>query len=139
MAEQLEFTFGRFLLRWAACLFVVFATYNPTGYSYFHWIAAGIETELSLKVATGLMLGTSYLAAARISRIALGTSGFVTGLAAALLFSFGLITLISPGTRFAEVVRYLHLVSVATAIAVGVSWSHIKHRVTGQRTARILS
>ncbi len=137
--QQLSFTFGRFLLRWMACVFMVFSTYNPSGYSYYHWVAAGIEDQLSLKVAAGLILGTAYLTAARIGRIALGTSGFIAGLLAALLFSFGLITLVSPGTRFAEVVRYLHLVSVASTIAIGVSWSHIKHRVSGQRTARIVS
>lgn len=139
MAEQFKFTLGRFCLRWLASGFVVFATYNPTGYSYFHWVSANSDSHLSLKVVAGLMLGVSYLVAARISRSALGNSGFVTALLAALLFSFGMITLVAPGTRFAEAVRYLHLISLATAIAVGVSWSHIKHRVTGQRTARELT
>jgi len=139
MSEQFKFTLGRFFLRWLASCFVVFATYNPTGYSYYHWVSSNSDSQLSLKVVAGLMLGVSYLVAARISRSTLGNSGFVTALVAALLFSFGLITLVSPGTRFAEAVRYLHLVSLATAIALGVSWSHIKHRVTGQRTARELT
>jgi hypothetical protein len=139
MAEHLKFTFGAFILRWIAAVFVVFATYNPTGYSYYHWLLLEAENWLPLKVLAGLMLGTSYLVAVRISRIALGNSGFVTALLAALLFSFGLVSLVSPGTRFAETVRYLHLISIATAIAVGMSWSHIKHRVTGQRTARYVS
>lgn len=134
-----SFTFGSFIARWLAAMGVVFATYNPSGYSYYHWVAFEPDSQLPLKVVAGLMLGTAYLVAVRITRVALGNSGFITALLAALLFSFGLITLVSPGTRFAEAVRYLHLLSIATTIAVGVSWSHIKHRVTGQRTARYLS
>ncbi|MFT7625468.1 MAG: hypothetical protein ACI9WU_004659, partial [Myxococcota bacterium] len=26
-----------FLMRWVAALFLVLATYNPTGHSYYHW------------------------------------------------------------------------------------------------------
>lgn len=132
-------TLGGFLVRWAGCVFVVFATFNPTGYSYYHWIVGTGDAQLALKVAAGLALGTAYLAAVRIARVALGSSGFITGLVAATLVSIAMLSLVSPGTRFAEVVHYLHLVSVGTTLAVGVSWSHIKHRVTGQATMRILS
>ncbi len=133
------FSLGGFLVRWAGCVFLVFASYNPTGYSYYHWIIGGGDAQLPMKVASGLALGTAYLAAVRIARVALGNSGFITGLVAATLVSIAMLSLVSPGTRFAEVVRYLHLVSVGTTLAVGVSWSHIKHRVTGQWTTRILS
>lgn len=139
MVEHQSFTFGSFCLRWAAASFIVFATYNPSGYSYYHWVTSGLETQTSAKVLAGLALAIGYVVAARISRVALGTSGFVTALLCALLFSFGMMAVVSPGTRFEEEVRYLHLFSISTAIAIGVSWSHIKHRVTGQRTARTVS
>lgn len=132
-------TLSGFLVRWVGCVFIVFATFNPTGYSFYHWIAGGGDALVPLKVAVGLALATTYLVAVRIARVALGTSGFVTGLIATTLVSIGMLSLVSPGTRFAEVVRYLHLVAVGSTLAVGISWSHIKHRVTGQWTTRILS
>ena len=130
---------GGFLVRCAGCVFVVFATFNPTGYSFYHWIIGSGDALVPLKVAVGLGLATAYLVAVRVARVALGMSGFITGLIATTLVSIGMLSLVSPGTRFAEVVRYLHLVAVGTTLAVGVSWSHIKHRVTGQWTTRILS
>ena len=33
------FGLSGFLLRLAAALFVVFATYNPSGFSFYHWVA----------------------------------------------------------------------------------------------------
>ena len=29
-----------FLLRWLGAIVLVFAAYNPTGWSYYHWIMA---------------------------------------------------------------------------------------------------
>lgn len=133
---QYEFTAGGFMMRWLASLFVVFATYNPSGYSYYHWIVAGSDDPLSLKIAAGAFLATSYLVAARLSRAAVGTSGFVTGLVAAILFSYGVASLVSASGSLGRVLHYVYLASLATAIAVGISWSHMKHRLTGQRTTR---
>lgn len=136
---QYEFTFGGFAVRWLASLFVVFATYNPSGYSYYHWMAAGGDDPWSLRVAAGLLLATSYLVAARISRAAVGTSGFITGLVAAILFSYGVASLVSVSGSLGRALHYVYLASLATAIAVGISWSHMKHRLTGQRTTRTVA
>lgn len=140
-SRHLEFTFSGFLSRWGVSLFIVFASYNPAGYSYYHWVARTemVDGYLSLKIAAGVLLATSYLVMARISRSAVGTIGFITALVAAALFSYGVISLTSPGTRWAEVARYMHLVSLATALAVGVSWAQMKHRLIGQRTARTVT
>jgi hypothetical protein len=138
-AGQYEFTFGGFVSRWLASLFVVFATYNPSGYSYYHWIVARTDDHLSLKVAAGVLLATGYLVAARISRAAIGTSGFVTGLVAAIFFSYGVASLVSAGGSLGAALHYVYLTALATAIAVGISWSHMKHRLTGQRTTRTVA
>jgi hypothetical protein len=32
------FTWASFFIRWLAITALVFATYNPSGYSYLHWL-----------------------------------------------------------------------------------------------------
>lgn len=136
---QYEFTFSGFLARWLASLFIVFATYNPSGYSYYHWVMTDGDDALSLKVAAGLALATGYLVAARISRSAVGTSGFVTGLVAVILFSYGVASMVSSGGSLGTALHYVYLTALATTIAIGISWSHMKHRLTGQRTTRTVA
>jgi len=36
---QSAFILTSFLQRWIIALVLVFATFNPTDYSYFHWVA----------------------------------------------------------------------------------------------------
>ena len=40
-----SFGFVDFLWRWAAGLALVFATYNPSGTSYFHWVKSAFSGE----------------------------------------------------------------------------------------------
>ena len=37
------FNFASFLGRLVAALILVFATYNPSGYSYFHWVEQSLS------------------------------------------------------------------------------------------------
>ena len=34
-----SFGIQRFVTRWLAAMFLVLATYNPSGYSYYHWVS----------------------------------------------------------------------------------------------------
>ncbi|MGY8695158.1 MAG: DUF6524 family protein, partial [Verrucomicrobiia bacterium] len=38
MEPSYKFDISSFIIRWIVCLFLVFAAYNPSGYSYFHWV-----------------------------------------------------------------------------------------------------
>ena len=58
-----SFNWVGFLLRLLFALVLVYATYNPEGYSYFHWIQASLnhpETGLlgsnALKFVAGILL-----------------------------------------------------------------------------------
>ena len=41
MADKQESVLGSFVMRLLASLLLVFSTYNPTGYSYYHWLMNG--------------------------------------------------------------------------------------------------
>ena len=40
-----RFTFGSFLGRALLAALLVFATYNPSGYSYYHWLSDAIQND----------------------------------------------------------------------------------------------
>ena len=79
---------GFVLVRFLLSLAFVFATYNPTGYSLFHWITDAGASVLSLKAVVGLALLMMYYAIFRVVFAAFRLSGLiVAGLAAVLVVS----------------------------------------------------
>jgi hypothetical protein len=131
-AGQGGFNFSSFLVRWLASCFLVMATFNPSGYSYFHWLIDEADPRWSFKALIGLLLLIANLTFFLATLRALGT----TGILAAGIFCLTLIwALLDHG--------YLHtltpwswvtliLLLLASIEAVGVSWSHIRARLAGQ-------
>jgi hypothetical protein len=128
--EQL--TLRGFLLRLAAAAGLVALSYNPTGHSYVHW-AAGTFPKLDPPQAiAGLCLIGAWGFFAHATWRSLGTAGIVLGTALGaavvwLLASWGWLSLKDAG-----VISWVVLAMLAVLLAVGVSWSHIRRRITGQ-------
>lgn len=126
------FTPLSFLVRWVLSMFVVFATYNATGHSYYHWLTGTAADDWPLKIFVGLTLFTLYGVYAIAIWRSMGPIG-VSASAAALtaliwtLVDYGLLDLNDP-SAVSTVVSSL----VATVLALGVSWSHIRTRLSGQ-------
>lgn len=123
-----------FILRLLFALGLVLATYNPTEYSYFAWVREALGQgglgAIHFFVGVLLIIGwTIYVAASYRS---LGPLGLALGAAffAALvwlLIDFEILTLES-----AQMVTWVVLVCLGGLLAIGVSWSHIWRRLTGQ-------
>lgn len=127
-------TLGGFLWRFGAALLLVIATYNPSGVSAYHWIADAFTSSsfgplhlLSLGI---LLAGWSiyWIATWR----ALGSLGVVliSIVLAALvwfLFDIGLLE-----DRSLDAISWILLICVAVVLSVGVTWSHVWRRLTGQ-------
>ena len=121
-----------FFARFLFAMVVVFLSYNPEGYSYFHW---GVQNFLPLspiKVIAGLLLIIGWVMFIRATLRSLGTVGLtlVTALCVAILWlviDAGLIP--EDSTRF---FTYAALLIVTVILAVGMSWSHIRRRISGQ-------
>jgi hypothetical protein len=129
-----EFTFGSFITRLAASLVLVLATYNPSGYSFFHWVrnamsADGLGPEHFL-VGVVLLIGWVILVIATSQ--SMGVLGLVLG--AALLG--GLVWLFVDLGWLAldswSALTWVILLCLSTLLAVGLCWSHIWRRLTGQ-------
>ena len=130
MAKQLSA--GGFALRWIVALVAVLATFNPTPWSYYRWVVDGGTGDLALKALAGLVLLILFVVYLRATWNALGIVGVL--LAAAflaacvwVLVDFGLLRL-----EDGDAPVWVALVAIATVMAVGISWSHVRRRVSGQ-------
>lgn len=136
-----KFNATSFLIRWVVALALVLATFNPTQYSFLHWVTgAGSPTGYSTdhmpyKVLIGAVLAVLYVIYLRatwrsIGAIGVGLAIIVFGALIWVLIDIGLLDL-HGGTALSWVL----LVLFATVMAVGLSWSHIRRRVSGQLDA----
>lgn len=123
-----------FLLRLVAALVLVFLTYNPSGQSAYHWITTAISSSsfgpLHLLLIGLLLIGwTIYWIATWRALGTLGVvlAGIVLGALIWLLFDIGLLE-----SNSVKAFTWISLVCLAIVLAIGVSWSHIWRRITGQ-------
>lgn len=129
MATQ-NFDFGSFLLRFAFALALVFLTYNPSGYSWVGWLMS--EAAMVYKVGAGVLLLIGWVIFLRATWNSLGATG--TLLAGAffaviiwLLIHWGVVSLSSGAA-----IQWLGLFALSGVLAIGMSWSHVRRRLSGQ-------
>ena len=65
----------RFVARWLAALLLVLATYNPSGYSYYHWIGELEAGNWILKLLVGVVLAILYATFGLATQRSLGRLG----------------------------------------------------------------
>jgi Family of unknown function (DUF6524) len=129
-----EFTLFGFILRLLFALLLVFATYNPSGYSAFHWIreavANGTVGAPHFFVGVLLLIGWSMLWIATWQ--ALNTFGVILAMLALGALVWLLIDLDVLEADSNRAITWISLVCLGGVLAIGLSWSHIWRRVTGQ-------
>ena len=126
------------LTRVLGALALVYGTYNPEGISFFHWAVLplvrgeGIGSLGAGKVVLGLLLLIGWLVFLKATRRSLGIAGavLVLGLGAALIWLLVEQGVLAPqGTR---AIVHLALVVLSLVLAVGLSWSSVSRKLTGQ-------
>jgi hypothetical protein len=121
-----------FLLRLLASGILVFSSYNPSGYSYYHWVSENIDSLTPMIALAGVLLLIGWTILLRATFRSLGAFGLL--LAAAFLGVL-LWMMIDWGWFDADsltAVTYIILAVLSGILAIGVSWSHIRRRITGQ-------
>lgn len=128
-----------FLVRLVASLLLVFATYNAEGYSYYHWALAPLASGggggggfSALKFLAGIMLVVSWVVFIQAARRSIGIAGavLVTAVCAGVIWMLIDYNVVSA-TSTRGVTRVV-LFAISFILAVGMSWSHISRRITGQ-------
>ncbi len=127
-----RFTWWEFFARVVLALLLVFATYNPTGYSYYGWAIAELPAFGALKAFAGVVLLIGWTIFIRATVRSLGAFGVILALAFFgtlfwLVTQWGLIPADSV-----TAVTYIVLVIVGAVLGTGMSWSHIRRRLSGQ-------
>jgi hypothetical protein len=126
------FSYPGIIARWLISMFLVFATFNPSGYSYVHWVMGESNQPWSLKILTGIVLGSIVATFFLATRRSLGMRGILatTGLLAAATWTLIDLGLLSNLSHRAYVT--IALFAVACILTLGVSWSNLTLRISGQ-------
>lgn len=132
MNEQLSFS--GFLLRVVFALLLVLLTFNPSGYSYVHMVAKTFPHLAPLAAVCGIALLIGWFVFLGATLKSIGVLGMLLAFAlcAALVWlvvSWGWISLTDT-----HAVTWIGLVVLALILAVGMSWSHLYRRWSGQAT-----
>ena len=120
------------IVRILTCFLLVFATWNPTGYSFLNW-ARYYPTATAPEIAVaGTLLLALHILFARIAWLSLGADGVI---AAVVIIFAGMLTLyqfdlIDPWQD--AMLWYMALSMFALLLAIGMSWSLLKRRIVGQ-------
>jgi len=123
-----------FLWRLVAALVLVLITYNPSGNSAYHWVTSAISNSafgpLHLLLVAVLLIGwvIYWIATWRaLGTLGVTLAGLVLGAIIWLLFDIGLLE-----SHSVSAVTWISLICLALLLAIGVSWSHVWRRITGQ-------
>ena len=131
-----EFSLGSFIWRYLLALGLVLTTYNPSEYSAFHWIRAAFADgnlgAVHFLVAVFFLIGWVILWVATWK--AMETLGVILAIAALAAIVWTLISIGVLAADSAGALTWIILVCLATLLAIGLSWSHVWRRLTGQYT-----
>jgi hypothetical protein len=121
-----------FVIRWIFAFVLLAATYNPTDWNYVRWSMANADTNLSVTVLLGLILFVGYIIYLRATLRSIGIFGMILILAVVgtllwVLFDQGVISLDNPTVN-----TWIAIVALSIVLAVGLSWSIVRRKLTGQ-------
>ena len=129
---QKVFSFQSFLIRFVLALVLVFASINPSGYSWYHWFMESANKFDPLLILGLVVLLIGWAIYLRATIRSLGVMGTLLALAffGALIWSLVHYGVLSLDNTIA--LEYVVLVMLAAIMATGISWSHVRRRMTGQ-------
>lgn len=132
MATKYGFGWDSFLLRFALAIVVVFTSYNPEGVSYYHWVYEALPEFSVLKAFVGVILLIGWII---LLRATIGSLGFIGIVLAAAFFGLAIwliIDVIGLSTDNFRIISYIVGIMLASVLSIGVSWSHVRRRISGQ-------
>ncbi len=127
-----EFDFAGFIWRLLFAMALVLLTFNPTGHSYYHWLADGFPAVQPLEVVAGILLLIGWVVFVRTTLTSLGALGvgLMVALFAAIVWWVISRGWLDVGNRSA--MAWIVLLVLGLVLGVGMSWSHIRKRLSGQ-------
>lgn len=129
---QKGFGWSGFGARWVFAVLLVVLTWNPTGPSWTHWALGELRSFDAIKALSGVALIAGWTIYLRATWRSLGPIGVflvaaLFGCLVWLLFDLGWLKRDSV-----QAIAWVAEIGVATLMAVGMSWSHVRRRLSGQ-------
>ena len=127
-----QFNIVSLVWRIVFALALVLLTFNPTGHSYYHWLVDGFPAVQPLEVVVGILLVIAWVVFVRSTLASVGALGLLLMLA---LFGSIVWWMISQGwldVRNRSAMAWVVLVILGLVLGIGMSWSHIRRRLSGQ-------
>ncbi|KZY48569.1 hypothetical protein A3740_01680 [Oleiphilus sp. HI0068] len=119
-------------IRFVFALLLVLLSYNPSTFSYYHWLLSSISEPTPWLALSAVALIIGWVIYVRATLKSLGPVGLT--LAALLvaiiiwaLIDIGLISLSEPSAFV-----WLLEIFISAILCLGMSWSHIRRRLSGQ-------
>ena len=120
------------LWRLVFAMALVLLTFNPTGHSYYHWLADGFPSVQPAEAVAGIALLIAWVFFVRSTLAAIGTLGLVL---MAAFFASVVWWVVSKGwldLGDRRAMAWVVLVAVGLVLGIGMSWSHVRRRLSGQ-------
>lgn len=119
-------------VRFLVALLLVFATYNPEGWSFFDWVTTKDTGPVAAKALVGVILLIGWTIYLRATLRSLGGFGIalVIALIATLLWLLVTWDVIPHDSVRAAV--YMAEFVISALLSIGMVWSHVRRRLTGQ-------
>ncbi|MGI3212531.1 DUF6524 family protein [Roseovarius tibetensis] len=121
-----------FLARWVVAFVLLAATFNPTEWNFVSWARTHFDTQMPLTVLFGLILLVGYIIYLRATLRSIGGigMGLVLAIVAVLVWvlqDYGVISFDNPTLNV-----WLALFALSFVLGVGLSWSHVRRKLSGQ-------
>jgi len=127
-----RFSLLGFSLRIVVALGLVLLTFNPSGYSYFHWVRGNFPGITPAQAVVGIALLILWIFLWRSMMQAVGSLGLalMVALTAALVWLFASWGWLDVAN--ASVMTWVVLVALGIILGIGMSWAIIRRELTGQ-------
>jgi len=127
-----RFSLLGFSLRIVLALGLVLLTFNPSGYSYFHWVRGNLPGITPGQAVLGIVLLILWIFLWRSMMQAVGSLGLalMVALTAALVWLFASWGWLDVAN--ASVMTWVVLVALGIILGIGMSWAIIRRELTGQ-------
>ena len=107
-------------------------TWNPSGWSYVDWALRDRAAFDAVKAFFGVLLFGGWVFCVRSAWVSLGAVGLVlvAALLATVVWMLVQFGVVEPGST--KTLLWIVLVAVGVVLGVGLSWSKVRQRATGQ-------
>jgi hypothetical protein len=119
------------LVRILFAVILVLATWNPAGVSYVQWALIDTSSFDATKALVGVVLLAAWILCVRATWVSLGLMGVVLAAVVIGVFVWWLVSVGIVATD-QRTFAWIVLVAVGVVLGIGMGWSLLRQKATGQ-------